>query len=65
MNINDDLIGTVFSYAYAEQKMVAIERVSTFTQIEPEPGYKKYCEVWRTKEEGANLKAIQKGDITF
>ena len=39
MNINDDLISTIFSYAYLETKMIAIERVSTFTKIEAEPGY--------------------------
>ena len=43
--------------------MIAVERVSTFMKIEPEPGYVDYCKVWRTKEEGADLDAVSKGDI--
>ena len=58
LTINDDMINAIFSYAYVETKMIAIERVSAFTKIEAEIGYREYCKIWRTKEEGANLDAI-------
>lgn len=37
--LNDDIIGFAFSYAYVELKMISIERVNTFAQLEPEIGY--------------------------
>lgn len=36
LSINQDLVDAVFSYAYLETKMISIERVMNFTQIEPE-----------------------------
>lgn len=61
--LTDDIIGFSFSYANLELKMISVERVMTFTQLEPEPGYIEYCKGWRTKEEGANINAIQVGEV--
>ena len=45
--------------------MVSVERVLNFTKIEPESGYVDYCKVWRTKEEGFDANAFEKGQIEF
>ena len=33
MNLNEDIINSIFSYAYMETKMVSVERVLNFTKI--------------------------------
>lgn len=63
--LSDDIINLAFTYANLEIKMISVERVSAFTEIEPELGYVGYCAKWRTKEEGSDLNAIAKGDIEF
>lgn len=47
--LSDDIINVAFTYASLELKMISVERVTTFTQIEPEAGYSDYCKIWRTR----------------
>lgn len=49
MNLNGDIVDTIFSFAYLETVMISVERAMSFMKIEPESGYRKYCEKWRTK----------------
>lgn len=64
LTLADDIIDTMFSFTSLESRMVSVERISTFMRIQPEEGYKKYTELWNTKQEGYN-DVIRKGEITF
>jgi ABC-type multidrug transport system fused ATPase/permease subunit len=63
---NPSLVGLLMVYALAlcesmtslslssanfETKLVSMERIYTFMNIEPEPDYKRYCEEWKPQEE--------------
>lgn len=47
-----------------ETKLVSIERIYKFMEIEPEKGYEDYCLRWREEEEEFD-EVFAKGDIKF
>ena len=44
--------------------MISVERVFSFTKIEPEPGYQDYCRAWTSQEEGGKS-LFERGEVEF
>ena len=54
------VVFTTNSIARFETKMVSLERIYKFMDIEPESGYSEYCINWQPEEEDPS-NAISKG----
>lgn len=48
--IDDYVVSMVYSLSNVETKMVSVERVTNFMNIEPEKGYTEYVKKWRTRD---------------
>lgn len=65
IGLDQDLINAIFTYAYLETKMISIERVLQFTEIDAEKGYEEEKKKAREKFSYAQDETINSGDIEF
>ena len=61
-SIDESIVWLTANSADLEGKMVSVERVSTFMEIEPETGYVEYTKKWRTRDEEVE-KVIGRGKV--
>lgn len=59
-SIDSNVTSVIYSLASLETKMISVERVTNFINIEPESGYAEYTKKWNTKNEPAVLQ-FEKG----
>jgi ABC-type multidrug transport system fused ATPase/permease subunit len=64
INLSSDIIEFTDSVTGFQAKIISLERIYAFMNIEPEPAYLEYCQRWSSQEEGFQL-VISKGDIEF
>lgn len=62
--IDESVINVIYWLASLETKMISVERIANFMNIEPEPGYVEYTKKWNTKDEPANI-IVTKGELKF
>lgn len=62
--LNDDIISLTFSWANLETRLVSVERIFNFMNIEPEKAYEQYCSNWTAEEEGCR-QVLTRGELEF
>ena len=64
MNLSANAVDVTLWANHLETKMISVERVFSFTKIEPEPGYQDYCRAWTSQEEGGKS-LFERGEVEF
>ena len=47
ISLSDYVVDLTFASSHFENKLISLERVYTFMNIDPEDGYESYCRDWK------------------